>query len=228
MLMNYENQPIGSIKAEKNKPYKNDFVNIDINATFLSSSNINALSNRLYTDHKTYGGKTNKSEFHNLIVKMANHFAKTTNFKEYHTVDNQSIGYDNWTEILNTINTQFKNKVYNAFKWNAFVPSRSVITVGSYNNRKDVSYDRLTADDAKIIDFWQKDEIQVINNYSRYCNKIPIWRQSMVVRNYDKNEKGLRNRDPDRASLDNHIHGYNMTNIYKTLDAWDNKNWFGV
>ena len=67
-----------------------------------------------------------------------------------------------------------------------------------------------------------------MNNYTLMIKekdiviKIPMWQKSMNIRQYDKGNDGLHASNPYRASLDMQVRGYNMSNIIKGSEFYEN------
>ena len=92
----------------------------------------------------------------------------------------------------------------------------------------DMVYD---AEAWKEMDVYREYDIQRWNKDFRYRNEIPIWQNLSRGRiGLDRSNEGLHDGNPDRASLDNQIHGYPMQDVYKWTSLQYNKRnqWTGV
>jgi hypothetical protein len=83
-------------------------------------------------------------------------------------------------------------------------------------------YDEILAADYHTIDVWQEQETSRFNKNFRYDNAIPSWQRTMNIRQYDRSNDGLHASNPVRASLNNQIHGYDMSNIIKGSTNYEN------
>jgi hypothetical protein len=229
LVYNPENyQPLGSLKSVRNLPCEQDFTNINIESIFHSRSNMTMLSHNIYKVSRQNGGRSSIDKFNQLIPRLANTFCKDNNINNYETAESSATGEVNWVALLKAINLDFTNYCYTYLRWNVFVPTREWAEVGPSDNRVQKKFSELTAADAPTLDLWKHQEIQLINKHFRYGNKIPIWQKSMAVRHYDRGNEGLHHNDPDRASLENPVYGYDMSNINDTIDKWTSTGWFGM
>lgn len=220
-------KPLGSVKSILNKQSENTFDTVDIKKLFNSSSNISKMTLKLYEVYLQNGGKDIYDKFSNNIIYLSKTFSNENNLYNFKYVD--STNQNNWVEILKFINNKFTKYCYNWFKWNSFVPTRDVVEVGTYDNRKKKHFFELMADDIPTLNYWRKQEVYRVNNMFRYNNEIPFWQKTMNTRYYDKSNEGFRNGDSDRASLENPVYDrYNMSNMNDLLDSWNKGDWFGI
>lgn len=153
--------------------------------------------------------------------------------------------YKYYIEALSKMNREFYNKYYYIVKkvdeyelsgltgkpdWN---PYKARMTVGTkdefQNNMSRKSYmDMLYYPEQwNQIDVWRDQDVIRANSNFRYNNEIPTWQNlNRVHVGYDRDNEGLHDGNPDRASLDNQIHGYLMEDVYKytTVGQYSKKN----
>jgi len=219
---------INSLKALNNIPTEPDFANVNIVALFMSKSNMSLLSHNLYKIARQNGDRNEYERFAYAIPLLAKKFQINNNLFDYTTAESEAIKMNNWVEVLKTINNDFMKYCYKYIKWNQFVPTREWAEVGSRNDRKQKRFQYFNSEDAKTLDLWRNQETQIMNKHFRYENKIPFWQVTMHTRHYDRSNEGLMYDDPERASLENPIYGYDMTAINSTLNNWKSSEWFGM
>jgi len=221
-------QPLSSVKSVNNLANEPDFTNVDINALFTSRPNIDMLTSNLYKVARQNGSRSNIHKFKKMVPILAMQFKTANNLREYETAEAEATGMNNWVEVLKTVNNQFMKYCYRRLKWNHFVPTREWAEVGPAGDRKQKRFQELTAADAPALDFWRQQETQRMNKHFRYGNKIPFWQTSMHTRHFERDNGGLAHDDPDRASLDTPVYGYDMENVKSTIDKWQKEDWFGM
>ena len=176
-----------SVKAEKNVTIPNNFDSMTNKQLFMSPYNI-----KYITDF------TAKNNFKPLIPiqKIMDKWADDNNINDYEYV----------TDVLQTLG--FINKSFVS----AFIPEDTfkteAVVTDEFGNNVIKKYKDMMAADFHTLNLWEKNEIYRHNGNFRNNNKIPIWQKSMQTRHYDRDNGGLACADPDRASLDNQIHGY--------------------
>lgn len=210
-------QPLGSITALKNTPTR---IDIDLNQQFMSSQNLSYISESCYRVYSDNGGQASKKKLNTLIMACVARFMKGKDLNDYLSAEWEATGYNNYTEAINRINNEFMELVYSKLDWNHFVPTRAMAVVGPAHDRVKKQYKDMTAADIGTVDVWANQQIEVKNSHFRYNNKIPFWQYTVCHRPYDLANEGFRENDPDRASLETPIHGYDMTGIYNTIDKW--------
>jgi hypothetical protein len=229
LLFEPENfEPLGSVKSVLNYPSFPSFVNVDIVELFLSTPNMQLMSESLYKIHRQNGGTTTLHKMSALTPLLAQKFVKRNDIKQYIPVDIEATEQIDWVEILKTVNNNFAKFCYDYMSWNAFNPYRSWIECGPTEDRKQKRMQDLTAADIPTLDLWRTQEVQRINSAFRFNNSIPFWQYTMNTRFYDKSNEGLRNDTADRASLDVPIYGYDMSEIHNLTDKWMKEEWFGI
>lgn len=221
-------QPLGSVKSMRNIATTPDFGNVNLNALFLSDSNLTNLVHSLYKIARQNGSRSSIQEFKQLVALLAKQFVRANNLSEYETVEQGSTGIVNWVEILKAINNNFMKQCYRRLKWNQFVPTREWVEVGPRENRVQKRFQEMTAADVATLDVWRVQETQRMNSHFRYGNAIPFWQTSMHTRHFERGNEGLAYDDPNRASLDTPVRGYDMTNIKATIGKWQSEDWFGM
>lgn len=220
-------QPLSTVKSIQNLPNLVEYDKVDIEKIFKSDYNQLMLVRNLYNINKNNGGKITIQKFKELVPKLQNKFCKINNLKNFDMTESESTGQKDWSLILKATNNKFIKHCYNLFKWNIFIPSRERTMVGPVDDRKLKKFTELLASDIPTIDVWE-DVDQDRNNSNFWLdNKIPIWRESIHRRNYDKSNQGFRNINPDRASLENFQRSFNMDTIFSTIDNWQSSGWWG-
>lgn len=220
--------PLGSVKSINNVPNPVDFTNVNINALFMSRPNIAMLTSNLYKVARQNGSRSSMEKFKKIVPALAMQFKVRNKLEEYETAEANATGFNNWVEVLKTVNNVFMKYCYRRLKWNTFVPTREWAEVGPRNDRKQTKFYELQAADHGTMDLWRNQETQIMNKHFRYGNKIPFWQTSMHNRHYDKHNEGLAYDNPDRTSLDTPLYGYDMSNVKATIDKWQSKEWFGM
>jgi hypothetical protein len=222
-----EYQPLSTNKGIRNLANKPSFTQMDMNDVFKSEANQLMLSRNLYNISKRNGGRSNLQKFVKLVPLLQQDFCKTHNLNETDMVESGVTGQKDWVLILKAINNMFIKKCYDLFRWNAFVPTRESTMVGATGNRKMKKLSELLAHDIPTVDVWE--DVDQNRNNSQYWldNKIPIWRESISRRWLDKSNEGLRDNNPDRASLENFQRGFDQSTIFSIIDNWTTSGWFG-
>ena len=226
LLYNPQNvQPLGSRKGVLNKPTN---VELDIKQVFLSAKNTNLLLTGLYDIYTQNGGKSPRSKFEELITLLQRQFVKENNLYAYNTVESQATGFNNYAEVLRTINNDFTKTVYKYFKWNLYNPFKDDIEVGPNDDRKKIKSAEIMPEDFGTLDVWREQFTQSLNRQYRNNNNIPVYEKGIHMRYYDRANEGLRDNDPDRASLETPIYGYDMSNINRDTDNYKSEGWYSM
>ena len=147
-----------------------------------------------------------------------------------------SMGYKYFITALSKVNQKFCTEHYylisnlgNQFEsdlpgitgkpdWNPFRAFTVVGTKNEFENTMtkksyhDMVYD---IDNTRNMDVWNDQETIRQNSNFRYNNALPIWQTSISKRNYDRSNDGLHDGNKDRASLENLVRGYDMSDVYK-------------
>ena len=214
-----------SNKDIKNKILPNEFPTDNI-SIFLSKKNI---YNMIYyvvslnTINKTKLSKnSNKEKLYLLHEKIP---IKMEEWSRYNNINDFEDLNDNILLRLNYLNKSFLKQHGYMFDYinketlNVFQIESDKITnrSGKIIEKK---YDEMLAQDYHTIDVHQPVNIYRNNNNFRNANKIPVWQKSMNTRNYDKHKiDGLQTSDSERASLSTLSKGYDMSEIYKSIDG---------
>jgi hypothetical protein len=218
-------QPLGTKKSLNNKP---THLNIDVKNTFASVENINMLTCNLFKIYQQNGGMQPEQKFKQLVPILVNRFLKKTDLTAYRTAEADTVGFNDYTTILRAINNDFIKMCYNYFKWNAYNPFQNDIEVGPVENRVLKKSYEIMPEDHGTLDLWREQFIQISNNKFRDNNKIPFYRIGMFTRNYDRRNEGLIHNNPDRASLDTPIYGYDMAQLKNGLCNYKSEEWYGM
>ena len=219
-------------------PYSNkNIINLprNIPADYLSNSQIFLHKKNVYgmTSFITGLSKQNTEKFNpnlnTLIPKLMLQWSKIKNIDDFEYV------YTDQTQILDFINKDFlkdpmvinvyTDKLTKSDRLNVFRSTEFADNAGHFKKK---SYDKMTADEYKNIDVWHETELFSTKNKFRYANQIPNWQKSMNVRHYDKSNSGLHEADPDRASLDVFQRGYDMSNIHKGSEFYNNSEFLNL
>jgi hypothetical protein len=203
---------------KKYTPIKLDELsNTDI---FLSKKNIQYMTYYMLSMNKKNMTKTDPYELRTLVPKIMSEWYIDKNLNEYEYV------YDDILLRISFINKQFIKDcewIYtrsNKLSMNVFRESKS-ITVDAYGNEETKKYSDMNAKDFANMDVWKSNQVYTYNKINRYNNKIPIWQKSMNIRHYEKESEGLHTLDPQRASLNTHSRGYNMTNYINGMESFN-------
>lgn len=225
MLRPEQVQPLGTFKGIRNKP---TVIKIDLKKLFLSDANQNLLKTNLFTIYQQNGGKQPRAAFYKFIKQLSNRFVLDNDLNAYETAEAQATGFNNYTEALKAINNDYHKVCYKFFSWNIANPFRDKVTVGPSDRRVlKQGYD-LSHEDHGTLDVWREQFTQVLNAQFRDNNRIPVYRQSIHTRHYDRGNEGLQHNDADRSSLETPIYGYDMSQIYKNLDKYSKTEWYSM
>ncbi len=222
-----ELQPLGSIKGVEYRPSL-PFINLDMNKLFNSEGNTLLLSNNVYSIYQQNGGRVKKEKLYEIVPKLMAEFNNNKNLNNYELVEMQATNQKNWSSILKAINYDFIKFCYKYFKWNTFNPFREYAQVGDNDHRRYKRFQDLMPDDYCTLDLWREQFIQIDNSRFRDNNAIPEYRASIHTRNYDTSNEGLREGNSDRASLENFQRGFDMRTIYKMIDNYKDRDWYGM
>jgi hypothetical protein len=220
--------PLSSHKSVYNKANVPDFTKLDIETLFRSKPNRTMLARSLYRININNGGVSNLDKFVNLIPVAQNEFCMRNDISQYQMAEEDSDEIRDWAELLRVVNNNFTKFCYNYLKWNHFNPFRAKIDVGPLGNRTTKKYSDLLAADIPTIDIYGDYNIERNNKQFWLENKIPTWRASIHTRHLERDNDGLRNGNPDRASLEVFQRGFNMEKVESLIDKWHSKNWWGT
>lgn len=225
MLRPEQVQPLGTFKGLRNKP---TVIKINLEELFMSEANQNLLRCNLYTIYQQNGGKQLRSAFNKFIKQLSTRFIRDNNLNAYETVEAQATGFNNYTEALRAINNDYHKVCYKFFSWNTANPFQDRVEVGPSDHRVLKKGHDLSHEDHGTLEVWREQFTQVLNAKFRDNNRIPLHRQSAHTRHYDHSNEGLHYNDPDRASLETPIYGYDMSQIYNNLDKYSKDEWYSM
>jgi hypothetical protein len=221
-------QPLSSHKSVFDKANSPDYTNIKLEPLFLSGPNKTLLARSLYRVSRNNGGSSPLDKFVKLIPIAQIEFCKRTDVNQYEMAEQQSTAIRDWAELLRCLNNDFMKFCYNLLKWNHFNPFRERTLVGPSDKRKSKKFTELLAADIPTIDVYADYNIEMRNSNHWLDNKIPAWREKIQKRNLDREGGGLRNGNPERASLEVFQRGFDMTTVDSLIDKWQSKDWFGI
>lgn len=223
-----------SVKDIKNKPQSSNFPS-DNKSIFLSKKNIYnmiyyivALNNSNKTDLlRTQNGELEKQRKEKINLMQEQIPVKMYDWAEKKSINDYEDLYDNIFMRLNYLNKQFLLDNGDLFDLlgdesiNVFQIKNDKVT-DRCGNIFEKKYDEMLAADYHTLDLHKPLDIFRTNGNFRYANIIPIWQKSMNTRHYDRCNDGLHTAYSSRASLNNQLRGYNMNEIYKGCDYYDN------
>ena len=179
-------------------------LDIDIVDVFLSENNQNLL---LRSINRILSNNSSKIIDLNKLSLLQDEYLMNTDITKF------KMAYDpeqiNWVELLKYINNHFIRQTYKLINWKPTVDKK--IT---------------QPDDYRNLNVWAKKEINITNDRQYQSNKIPVWRRSLHMRSYDRDNEGLRYSN-DNSSREEKIRGYNMSSIKKDFCNWESEKWFG-
>lgn len=227
LLLDPQNyHPLSSVKSIKNAPTG---LGIDLYKLFHCESNTRMIAQNLYRVSQNNSDGRPIEFFNKIVPKMMKIFSKNHNLYEFRMAEEAETGNINWVETIKAINYDFMKEVYNTFRWNNYNPFRDTyLDVGASDSRRKVKASDLMPDDYGTIDVYGVTDINRENKNFRYNNTIPFWQRTMNIRHFDRTNEGLRNGDPDEASLENFNRSFDMTNVNQTLNNWQRTGWFGL
>lgn len=220
-------QPLTSVKGVKAQPSPVQFDDEDVKEKFLSPQNISYLGNNLYTIHTQLGGRSNKSKYKQLVEVLVPAWLKLTNFDQYVTAEYQATGVNNTSEALLAANNDFLNFCMSKLQVNHFNPYRETAKVGPSDDKRNVKYYEMTADDIKTVDTWHNYTTQ-LNNHKHYRNKNQpyIWEASIHSRWLDRANEGFATKNADRASLNTPVRGFDMSKIVTAVSQYNREDYY--
>lgn len=214
-----------SKKQINNIPVDEDFACVNNEKMFLSKDNTVYLVPkvvRLYSDRGLLGDA--KKIYENMGFFQKYFLAKQLNYEH-----SASEYIQNWVERLDFTNREFlkwfdeilreddfPGKGHDDFQPD-FDPTKQKIRFSRSLGDDDIKLGKdLRVNDIRALDVWgPKTQYSSGANYRR-ANKIPLW-QKGNIRQYDRSNDGLQTSD-DRASLETPIYGYNMEEIYRSME----------
>ena len=167
-----------------------------------------------------YMTRADPQEVHKQTTMRMIKWARETNIDDYEDMFNDTMA------TLRYLNKKFvveNGDLYDISGCHALnmFQNKGVVTnrCGTTATKK---YDEMTAGDYHTIDLWKPVNVTQENSMFRYKNEIPMWQKSMNRRHYSRENDGLHAAKAERASLNNQLRGYDMTNIYKGNKYYEN------
>jgi hypothetical protein len=208
-----------SVKEEKNNPIKNTFDDITNEQLFLSNKNIYRVIYYVVALNNRYKTRDISKEVQKSIPKLMAKWAQKEDVNDWEDLTNDPI------ITLEFINKKFlkdHNALFNKKNIGLNVFQVKDTVTDKCGNRSIKKYDEMLATDYHTLDVWQKEETSIYNKNFRYENAIPSWQRTMNTRHLDRSNDGLAASEPERASLETQIHGYDMSNIIKGSTNYEN------
>lgn len=209
-----------SVKEERNKPVYNNMDCISNTQLFLSTKNIFGMCKYIVARNVENMTQVNHKQIQKIIPGQMRKWAIETNINDYEDMHNNPIS------TMRYLNEKFLKENGNLYgrrgcqSLNVFQNMGQVTDKCGRQSLK--KYDDMLANDYHTIDMWKPQTTTREDSMFRYGNKIPMWQQSMNRRHYDTSNDGLHAAEYERASLNNQIHGYDMSNIVKGANYYDN------
>jgi len=201
-----------SVKQEKNKPVPSNYPATN-KQMFLSDRNVYILAKFIIAMNIKNNTKTPQKILERKIPAIMTKWATETHINDYEDLT------DNILETLSFLNQSFLKdhpELYNRADCSGINVFRITgRTTDRCNNQANKKFDNMFAHDYHTVDWWHSQKTFTNDKQKRYNNAIPIWQKSMNTRHYDLSNDGLHDAVPERASLNNQIHGYDMSNIIK-------------
>lgn len=207
-----------SIKEEMNPPTINYFDTVTNSQLFLSAKNQTHLIQYIISQNIKNQTGNDLTQLEKLIPIMMKEWVAIQNLDDFEYL------FDNNLLTLAFINNKFlvnngcvfqREKNTNVFHTKALVTD----PCGNSTMKK---YNEMTADDYKTIDVWKPQQLYTYDKRNRYGNNFEAWRKHALIRHLDRSNDGLHDAIPERASLNNQLHGYDMSNIKKGSTFYKN------
>lgn len=212
-------EPI-SIKDENNRPMYNPLDCASNARLFLSDKNIYGMVSYMAVLNTENMTQVSIKEIQKITPGRMHQWAKANSINDYEDM------YNNAISTLKFLNQKFlkdNGDLYDANGCHALNVFQNKGRVSdACGNTAVKKYDEMLATDYHTIDVWRPQITTKENNMFRYNNEIPIWQKSMNRRHYGKENDGLHSAIPERASLNNQVHGYDMSNIKKGATYYEN------
>jgi hypothetical protein len=209
-----------SVKDEMNKPTYNALDCRSNSQLFLSDRNIYGMNQyvvKLNIDNMT---RANPDKLKKLVPVRMIKWAEKTNINDYEDIFNDTMA------TLRYLNEKFltdNGDLYDIDGCHALNVFQNMGRVTDKCGKPSIKkYDEMLATDYHTIDLWRPQTTTQENNKFRYDNAIPMWQKSMNRRHYSRANDGLHDAIPERASLDTQLRGYDMSNIKKGAEYYEN------
>ncbi len=197
---------------------------------FLSQDNVDYICKRIYYIHKDRNGQNEYRYFASVVPPEMAAWAKKrdiNNFTELAMTEINIINYIN-KRFISENEQLFMNNLardsnfivadsgvmeFNVYKGNAIIDGYDA---NGHRNYQVKPYKDMLASDMEQIRVWEPTSIEMNSGHFRDHNRIQKDQISRHARNVDRDNRGqgLKTDDPEIASLNNPIRGFNMELIY--------------
>ncbi len=201
-------------------------------AEFLCVENQRFLTKKIYSLHKMNNGAYKYLYFKIKIPSRVKQWIKYNDINNFNGVIFGGIN------TLEFINKKFISDNYDLYTFN---DNFSPLEANVYKNKlkfaiptaNETQYQiiekkpgELLAHDYGNLDLWEKQTTEITSDHQRYRNKIPFWQRTMNNRHYDRGNQGFHHADPNRASLNVDVYGYDdeMKKLANLIDKKNKKN----
>jgi len=205
-----------SVKEEINPPVHNIFEDLTNTGLFLSTKNVYHLIDYIISLNIKQQTNHNLVQLREQIPRAMKSWAGGNNLNDFEYLYSnpiQTLAFLNQTFLENNGYLFQDKKINNMFRVNG---ATSVASKASKSGSEMLNkcYAKMTAEEYKNINVWDNQQIFVDNDVKRYKNTITPWEIGLYKRHYDRGNDGLH-APTERASLNNQVHGYDMSNIIK-------------
>jgi len=209
-----------SVKDEMNMPSVNYLGELTNSEIFLSKKNIHYMTYHIIALSNMNKTGADTTKLAKTIPNMMIEWARKEDLNDFEYI------YPNVLLILGFLNEKFlgsHSSIYDRVDLTArnVFRIKDRVTVDACGNQELKRYEEMTAADYQNIDVYQDQQTYTYDALNRYKNKFPIWQYSMSSRPYDLSNDGLHTSNPDRASLDMQVRGYDMSNIIKGSNNYE-------
>lgn len=167
-------------------------------------------------------GAENAVNYHTELPVVVNPFGRSSTIYRYFMIALSKINQDFFREKyyeVKKIDIWENPGLTGKPDWNPYKASANIGSKNEFSNDnknimlKDLVY---SVENTRNVDVWKRQQIIRSNKNFRYGNALPVWQAAgSANRGYglDRSNDGLHDGNPDRASLENQIHGYIMGDI---------------
>lgn len=194
-------------KKDKNNTLHN--LNTSLTKQFLSKNNLKYLSNRLYSEYLINGGKMSNIDFNNNIIEDIIPFVKNNDLNNIEMVHEHAMGFKDYSELLEYINSKFINKFKNRIPSNTYNPYKDAIPIVQNGEIKFKNIYDIMPDDYNSMLSWKETSVYCDNSNFRDRNKIPYRQVMLQNRHFDKYEYTIN------RTLESPVYKYDMRNFTK-------------
>ena len=163
---------------------------------FLSNTNINYLSKKLYEKNLRSGNTLSYNGCYNIVVTLVKTFPDLDKLDTYESL------IHNVYEEIDFLNQEFIKKY-----------SKQVEANNDYKTITPTY--KFTVDDYRNLDPEPQEDKIVNNSMYRYDNTIPLYQRTMNIRHYDRSNDGLVGRSLMNESSSS---GYDMSKITEQVE----------